>query len=266
MEPAGIVEWFMRLQNKLYTAGQQSPLGRVNPTEFAQNPTAYLPLIVSSLEALGPAFQDDLAQAQNLQRDMAPVESRAEAVVNRLLEAAPTGWFDRVDRYVGVARNFCPVCDQPFEAAPAVIGVDRYKCPHCGATVSGSEIPTARDIETGAAPTPGYESRAQRVVNKVLEHCGHCGTPTKVTLKPQKIDLDRVPASEKRKGTKVEKEHVVKAKDALAVAAGHWKEQTDQKKVPPEEVDYYRQGEQKGLFPELSRPKSYLAGIDSLGL
>jgi len=91
---------------------------------------------------------------------------------------------------------------------------------------------------------------------KIAEHCGHCDTPTEVTLKPQNINLRRISPQEKKMGTKVEKEHVVKAKDAIAVAAAHWKE----------DPKYYAHGKKKGVFPELSKPKSYLAGVDSLGL
>jgi len=99
-------------------------------------------------------------------------------------------------------------------------------------------------------------NRATRIVARLLEDCGHCDTPTEVTLKPQNINLRRISPQEKKMGTKVEKEHVVKAKDAIAVAAAHWKE----------DPKYSAHGKKKGVFPELSKPKSYLAGVDSLGL
>jgi hypothetical protein len=96
--------------------------------------------------------------------------------------------------------------------------------------------------------SPHMSIRPEDVVEALLdEHCGHCGTPTKVTLKPQDIDLGQVPEVEKRMGKKVEKEHVKGDKAALAVAAAHWNE--DPK--GPKKTDYYRKGKARGLFPEL---------------
>jgi hypothetical protein len=86
-------------------------------------------------------------------------------------------------------------------------------------------------------------NRATRIVDTLLEHCGHCGTPTKITLKPQNIDLKRISSKEKRMGTKVEKEHTKSVKGARAVAAGHW----------AEDPRYYQRGKEKGVFPELRK-------------
>lgn len=96
---------------------------------------------------------------------------------------------------------------------------------------------------------------AKSIVDDLLEHCGHCGTPTKVTLKPQDIDLNRISPQEKKMGTKVEKEHVTGAKDAIAVAAAHW----------AEDPKYYTHGKKKGVFPELGKAKAMFMAGGSLG-
>lgn len=146
---------------------------------------------------------------------------------------------------------------------PQRTGQSEWQCA-CGKTNS-TDLTTC--THCGKPLQESRRRRATAIVDHLLkEHCGHCGSPTTVALKPQPINLDRIPASEKRMGTKVEREHVTSAKDAIAIAAAHWNEQTKQKGVPPEKVNYYAQGKRKGLFPELGKAKSYMAGIDSLGL
>lgn len=99
------------------------------------------------------------------------------------------------------------------------------------------------------------ENYGESIVDTLLEHCGHCGTPTKVTLKPQAIDLSRISPKEKQMGTKVEKEHVTGAKDAIAVAAAHW----------AEDPKYYAHGKKKGVFPELGKAKAMFMAGGSMG-
>lgn len=165
--------------------------------------------------------------------------ARAKAVVEALLEYG-----------MPVRCNHC--------GARGRYGQEDTPCLACGKGVFWYSAPGIGYGKKMAAVKPAApEPQPGKHYPFMQEHCGHCDTPTPVTLKPQDIDLDKISDEEKRMGTKVEKEHVVKAKDAIAVAAGHW----------AEDPKYYQHGRDKGCFPELpAKAKAYLAGIDSLGL
>jgi hypothetical protein len=146
-------------------------------------------------------------------------ESRAARIVARLLE-------DTEEKVLQALKT------GPIRAIGGIVYDSQMK-PLCSTSDLYALTRQYKIVRTDAGGSPTWE---------LQEDCGHCDTPTKVTLKPQPIDLSKISPEEKKMGTKVEKEHVVSAKDAIAVAAAHWKE----------DPNYYAHGKKKGVFPELA--------------
>lgn len=161
----------------------------------------------------------------------------------KIFDFAPDTWGRST---TGVGSG--PVIDQGFQKELEQRGW-QFPALTAPADMRGQEMTR---LAKSLAPKPTAES----VVEKLLEHCGHCGTPTRVTLKAQPdVDLDKISGEEKKMAVKVEKEHVKSAKDAIGVAAGHW----------AEDPKYYAHGKKKGCFPELGKAKAWFAGLAAGG-